>query len=65
MFDVILTNRKDSITKQERSKFKKLIYGKLGRNNMKGNIILSIIIPNYNKGISLEKCLDSIKKTSE
>lgn len=62
MFDVILTNRKDSITKQERSKFKKLIYGKLGRNNMKGNIILSIIIPNYNKGISLEKCLDSIKK---
>lgn len=29
---------------------------------MESDIILSIIIPNYNKGISLERCLDSIKK---
>lgn len=29
---------------------------------MKNEIILSIIIPNYNKGASLGRCLDSIKK---
>lgn len=29
---------------------------------MESDIILSIIISNYNKGISLERCLDSIKK---